>query len=760
MPTNRCVAFPIFAACLLFCSSQAAAHSDFSPLAPALLRVFPEADSLQSPDMAALAAGGSGTWIAAWHETAPAATQVRCSRSLNDGTSWSPVPCLTTNPQSAPALATDGAGNWLLANLQTDDTISISGSSDNGATWSVPAPLATGMVSGRITERGVPIVASGPGGTWIVVWRESFRYLNEGMRIVFSRSSTGLGGPWSAPAPLHPETDAAFELGETPPPNLVNAPIRIVTDSLGTWLVAFDSGTPLIITVLGGVPRAEAHSYVRSTDDGQTWSAPAYFLANPVDEDWVRPTALVPSWFDLKHAPGGDFVAGWSELSYPLTTVARAMAIRSADGASWTDPVEVFNSATPATLKSWHLGHMATAGSDDLVVVGEGLDTSHDDISAGYFSDASAVWRSSDSGATWGPAGFVDPDHELPLAAVSDSIAAASNASGDVGILWTRHERDAADPWHGNSLWFSINRGACGNGIDSIGESCDDGNRDAGDGCSPSCDVEDCWQCSGSPTSVCTPLPNGTACTDADPCTVSQTCTAGTCGGGGVLADGTSCDDGVFCNGSETCMSGRCTSDGTLLCGTCTVCSEMFGQCIPGTDLGCHRPLPGLDLKLGLIGNLELPLKRRFKFQWIGSATDVSDFGNPTTSTSFELCMGPRLPSSSRMESDCSVLAAASDCGGKPCWREINGGFSYSDPRYFSEGSFIRKIKMKEGADGEAKIKIVGGGANLGLTDMSALPRPYFVWLRSSIGTSWQVAFPEADLQKVSTKVFKMKGGL
>jgi cysteine-rich repeat protein len=71
---------------------------------------------------------------------------------------------------------------------------------------------------------------------------------------------------------------------------------------------------------------------------------------------------------------------------------------------------------------------------------------------------------------------------------------------------------------------------SCGDGIVSGGEACDDHNTLPGDGCSPTCTVEECWQCTGSP-STCTPLPQNTACTPgADPC-VEYVCDgAGTCG--------------------------------------------------------------------------------------------------------------------------------------------------------------------------------------------------------------------------------------
>lgn len=47
---------------------------------------------------------------------------------------------------------------------------------------------------------------------------------------------------------------------------------------------------------------------------------------------------------------------------------------------------------------------------------------------------------------------------------------------------------------------------ACGDGYVAGPERCDDGNTEAGDGCSPGCEVETHWTCTG-PTSVCTLAP-------------------------------------------------------------------------------------------------------------------------------------------------------------------------------------------------------------------------------------------------------------
>jgi cysteine-rich repeat protein len=43
----------------------------------------------------------------------------------------------------------------------------------------------------------------------------------------------------------------------------------------------------------------------------------------------------------------------------------------------------------------------------------------------------------------------------------------------------------------------------CGDGVVDQWEACDDGNNSGGDGCSPACNVEPGWTCTGTP-SVCT----------------------------------------------------------------------------------------------------------------------------------------------------------------------------------------------------------------------------------------------------------------
>jgi cysteine-rich repeat protein len=173
----------------------------------------------------------------------------------------------------------------------------------------------------------------------------------------------------------------------------------------------------------------------------------------------------------------------------------------------------------------------------------------------------------------------------------------------------------------------------CGDGVLGPGEECDDGNTMSGDGCDPACRVEPCYSCAGQP-SVCSPLPDGSACDDGLFCNGTDTCSAGLCSihtgidpcAGGAecnnvcneaakgcaavagtpctddgnactsdQCDGTGscthpnddfapCDDGVFCNGPDECFDGSCVFHDGDPCAfnTCApTCDEMAGACDP-----------------------------------------------------------------------------------------------------------------------------------------------------------------------------------
>lgn len=160
--------------------------------------------------------------------------------------------------------------------------------------------------------------------------------------------------------------------------------------------------------------------------------------------------------------------------------------------------------------------------------------------------------------------------------------------------------------------WTTI---TCGDGVIDAPETCDDGDATPGDGCSVTCQIEECWSCAGEP-SVCAALGDGSGCDDGDECTQTDTCLAAACIGSNPvvctpldqchdtgtcnpatglcsdppLPDGTACDDGDTCTGPDECTGGTCAGLPT--------CIDHF-LCYKGkTTAGTTKfvPQPGVGL--------------------------------------------------------------------------------------------------------------------------------------------------------------------
>ncbi|MFN8543679.1 MAG: DUF4215 domain-containing protein [Candidatus Binatia bacterium] len=115
---------------------------------------------------------------------------------------------------------------------------------------------------------------------------------------------------------------------------------------------------------------------------------------------------------------------------------------------------------------------------------------------------------------------------------MDNTTGSAAISETDPGVIAYLQVRDTVMTTQevADSLATICDAVSCGDGLVAGTEACDDGNATSGDGCSASCAVEECWQCSGTP-SVCAPLDAGTACTDdGDSCTDDVCDGAGICG--------------------------------------------------------------------------------------------------------------------------------------------------------------------------------------------------------------------------------------
>lgn len=127
-------------------------------------------------------------------------------------------------------------------------------------------------------------------------------------------------------------------------------------------------------------------------------------------------------------------------------------------------------------------------------------------------------------------------------------------------------------------------------------------------------------------------------------------------------------------------------------------------------------------------------------WKWLkGATTPKSDFGDPLTTDSYELCVYDGTPT--------LIMHATAPAGGlcrvsspRPCWKATSSGFVYADTDLTPLG--IKKIVLKSGvAGGTAKITVQGKGVNLDMPATFPLAQPVTVQLKNASGLCWEATF-------------------
>lgn len=194
----------------------------------------------------------------------------------------------------------------------------------------------------------------------------------------------------------------------------------------------------------------------------------------------------------------------------------------------------------------------------------------------------------------------------------------------------------------------------CGDGVVSPGEECDHGNA-AHDGC------------------------------------CSATCT--------VALDGTPCSDGLFCNGAETCSGGACAA-GTPPCPA--GCDENADACptaatCPAVAQSCRSAARSTLM----VKDKTDDGKDRLVWKWIkGDATTRAELGDPTSVTSYFLCL--------YRAGGTSLIGSAIIPAG-PKW-SAHGKMRVV---FRDRAGAIRRVALKAGEQGKSKATVIGKGAEL-----------------------------------------------
>jgi hypothetical protein len=201
----------------------------------------------------------------------------------------------------------------------------------------------------------------------------------------------------------------------------------------------------------------------------------------------------------------------------------------------------------------------------------------------------------------------------------------------------------------------------------------------------------------------------------------------------GLVNDGVPLDDFVF---GTPAVGLAATTTTIVTTPTSTTTTTLPCPATPRTD--CRQSLvPGAS-KL-VIRNTPSDGKDFLKWTWAGgAATTRVDMGDPTSITSYNVCMysGDTLLLS-------PSIAAGGRCGRKQCWTVVRSGFRYRNPTLQPNGIF--SLLLQSGQDAKARITLVGRKSRLGLPPLP-LATPLTVQLvRGDGGLCWDARYSVAS---------------
>ena len=544
-----------------------------------------------------------------------------------------------------------------------------------------PATAGVWTNLGTFSNDSVATIAVDPGNPSLIYAGTSlsglFRTVDGG--AIWAPANTGLTSPFLQSVVIDPMTPSTVYAGtfsggvfKSTDSGLNWSPANTgLTDTNGIQIV-IDPSTPstLYVATLGGV--------FKSTDAAANWSPASTGLTSTNLQalviDPVTPSTLYVATYGDGVFKTTDGAGMWAASNTGLPSLfAQDLAIDPMTPAT----LFVGLGTTPSVHKSIDGGATWTDSSFGLSSVTFSLLV--DPLVPGrvWAGMGGGLFRSNDGGAAWGlgSSGFADPFNTVQALFVSAAGTTYAGASSCCG--------------HGPVYRYVP---ACGDGSVDVGEECDDGDLDAGDGCDASCEVEACWACVGSAPSVCT-SDDDLTCSDGDPCTTPDACSAGSCVGTPVV------------------------------CPACEACTA--GSCVPTMRTACAQPTLAAKSRL-IIKDNGTDARDTVIWKWTnGEEVLFPSLGDPTSTTDYTLCVFDGDGDVALR----SVIPAGGTCDGDPCWKTAGAnGYGYKDTAASAAG--ITKVKLKAGDAGKAKALVKGKGEPLETPDLSAMTLPVTVQLQ------------------------------
>ena len=321
----------------------------------------------------ALAGDGHGTWMAVWERARgigePEVGDIFFSVSTDGGVTWTNPARISddgvgywSDAWAAPALATDGLGNWVVVWVRQGYDILYATTNDLGANWSEPEVLSPEGANDYY-DKDVRIATDGA-GTWVAAWRRDYVLWPCYIADVLIRRSHDNGANWE-----EVETLRAFT--KCSPERVEFAGLGLATDRHCTWIVSW--GEYIWEDAIHGT----AHiNYRRSVDGALTWE-PTGTLDYGSGGDYQGPRLAADST--------GNWMAVWTTEGgrYDFDT----HFVRSTDGgASWTSAVAI------ADDSDWQFHPIVATDAQGTWVVAWGGGTNGYEQFASYSQNLGATW--------------------------------------------------------------------------------------------------------------------------------------------------------------------------------------------------------------------------------------------------------------------------------------------------------------------------------------------------------------------------------
>jgi hypothetical protein len=176
-------------------------------------------------------------------------------------------------------------------------------------------------------------------------------------------------------------------------------------------------------------------------------------------------------------------------------------------------------------------------------------------------------------------------------------------------------------------------------------------------------------------------------------------------------------------------------------------------QCSATPVAGCRKPISSEKSSL-MLRDRAPDSRDLLAWKWLkGDATSVSDFGDPTTTTAYALCLYAETAGVPTLVQPI-VINPGGSCDGRACWKPRTHGFRYANKAGTPDG--VVTLLLNDGVPGTAHISLKATGINL---DLPPLPLPQdpkvTLQLVNGVGQCWDADYSTArrnDSENFSAK--------